>query len=69
MMTLDESRSVKYSPIKIFNKFLTNATVLLSIPIKHALQTHTHIQKKKKQALLLALVLCLPNSSFRPWVT
>ena len=40
----------------------------LSIPIKHALQTRTHITHKKKQALLLFLELCLPSSSFRPWV-
>ena len=30
------------------------------------IQTHTHTHKN--QALLLFLVLCLPSSSFRPWV-
>ena len=34
--------------------------------MKNALQIRTHTHKKK--ALLLFLELCLPSSSFRPWV-
>ena len=36
----------------------------LSIPIKHALQTHTH----KKSFTTVSSNICLPRSLFRPWV-
>ena len=64
-MTLDESCSVK--SIKISNKFLMNATIL-SIPIKHALQTCTHTHKEDKFYYCFYIALCLPSSSFKPWV-
>ena len=50
-MTSDESRSVKSClSVKISNKFLTNATILCSIPIKHVLQTRTHTLHGKKDS-------------------
>ena len=61
-------KSCSVKPIEISNKFLTNAILYtLSIPIKHALQTHTHTHTHEK-SLLLFLVLSLLISSFRPLV-
>ena len=56
-MTSDESCSVKTH--QDFQLIPYEYYYTLSIPIKHALQTCTH---KKKQALLLFLVLCLMST-------